>query len=134
MFHGMISLIAKMNKKKIGTVVVQVLRLGNIGNSGDGKMNMFLHAQPLTGDSVDSEIYALPIPKSIADRLERIQRNFLWGATKDMLKFLLVAWDKVCLPVEAGSLGIMKIGRVNQALLGSDYDALGMKLLSCGDA
>ena len=93
--------------------------MGNIGNSGDGKTkNMFLHAQPITGDSVDSEIYALPIPKLVADRLERIQRNFLWGATKDVLKFLLVAGDKVCLPVEAGGLGIMMIGRFNQALLG----------------
>ena len=30
----------------------------------------------------------------------------------------LVAWDKVCMPVVAGVLGIRRIGLFNQALLG----------------
>lgn len=51
-------------------------------------------------------------------RLERIQRNFLWGASEDVFKYPLVAWDKVCLPVEDGGLGIRRVGLFNQVLLG----------------
>ena len=31
------------------------------------------------------------IPQHVADRLERIQRNFLWGSSNDVFKFSLVA-------------------------------------------
>ena len=54
----------------------------------------------------------------MAARLERIQRNFLWGASEDVLKYPLVAWEKVCLPVEDGGLGVRRVGLFNQALLG----------------
>ena len=57
-------------------------------------------------------------PLHIADRLERIQRNFLWGSFSDVFKYPLVAWDKVVWPVEMEGLGIRKIGLFNQALLG----------------
>ena len=30
----------------------------------------------------------------------------------------LVAWEKVCLPMEEGGLGIRRVGLFNQALLG----------------
>ena len=42
------------------------------------------------------------IPKAVAARLESIQRNFLWGSSEGSFKFPLVAWDKVCSPVERG--------------------------------
>ena len=58
------------------------------------------------------------IPQAVAARLERIQRNFLWGASEDVFKYPLVAWEKVCLPVEDGGLGIWGVGLFNQALLG----------------
>ena len=54
----------------------------------------------------------------MAARIERIQRNFLWDASEDVFKYPLVAWDKVCLPVESGGLGIRRIGLFNKALLG----------------
>ena len=57
------------------------------------------------------------IPQHIADKLERIQRNFLWGSSNDVFRYPLVAWDKVVWPVEIGGLGIQKIGLFNQALL-----------------
>ena len=37
------------------------------------------------------------IPKAVANRLERIQRNFLWGSSVECFKYPLVAWEKVCL-------------------------------------
>ncbi|XP_030924785.1 uncharacterized protein LOC115951776 [Quercus lobata] len=33
--------------------------------------------------------------KAVAARIERIQRNFLWGASENVFKYPLVAWDKV---------------------------------------
>ena len=58
------------------------------------------------------------IPQAVAARIERIQKNFLWGASEDVFKYPLVAWDKVCLPVEFGGLGIQRIGLFNKDLLG----------------
>ena len=58
------------------------------------------------------------IPQAVAARIERIQRNFLWGVSEDVFKYPLVAWDKVCLPIESGGLGIRRIGLFNKALLG----------------
>ena len=45
------------------------------------------------------------IPKSVAARLESIQRNFIWGSSEGSFKYPLVACEKVCLPVEMGGLG-----------------------------
>ena len=58
------------------------------------------------------------IPKAVATRLERIQRNFLWGSSVVCFKYPWVAWEKVCLPRELGGLGIRNLASFNQALLG----------------
>ena len=58
------------------------------------------------------------IPKAVAARLENIQKNFLWGSAVGCFKYPLVAWDKACLPVEMGGLGIRNVASFNQALLG----------------
>ena len=58
------------------------------------------------------------IPKTVTTRLERIQRNFLWGSSIECFKYPLVAWENVCLPREFGGLGIRKFASFNQALLG----------------
>ena len=54
----------------------------------------------------------------MATRLERIQRNFLWGSSVECFKYPLVAWENVCLPRELGGFGIRKLVPFNQALLG----------------
>ena len=58
------------------------------------------------------------ILKAVEARLESIQKNFLWGSSVGCFKYPLVAWDKVCLPVEMGGLGIRNVEPFNQALLG----------------
>ena len=58
------------------------------------------------------------IPIAVADRLERTQRNFLWGSSEECFKYPLVAWEKVCLPIDLGGLGIKKLVHFNRALLG----------------
>ena len=58
------------------------------------------------------------IPKAVAARLESIQRSFLQGSFEGSFKYPLVAWEKMCLFVEMGGLGIRSVVPFNQALLG----------------
>ena len=54
------------------------------------------------------------IPSHVANKIEKIQRDFLWGDSK----VHLVGWDKVCAPKANGGLGIRKLTTFNRALLG----------------
>ena len=45
------------------------------------------------------------IPNYVANRIEKLQRDFLWGDSKTHL----VGWDKVCAPIANGGLGIRKL-------------------------
>ena len=59
-----------------------------------------------------------PIPVSVANRIARLQRDFLWGGLGDESKFHLVDWSTVCTPLASGGLGIMNLRTFNVALLG----------------
>ena len=54
------------------------------------------------------------IPMHVANKIERVQRDFLWGDSKTHL----VGWDKVCAPLKNGGLGVRKLPTFNKALLG----------------
>uniref|UniRef100_A0A2N9I472 Reverse transcriptase domain-containing protein n=1 Tax=Fagus sylvatica TaxID=28930 RepID=A0A2N9I472_FAGSY len=58
------------------------------------------------------------IPVSVANRIEKIQRNFLWGGQGEVVNPHLVNWDTVCSPITYGGLGVRKIVPFNKALLG----------------
>ena len=58
------------------------------------------------------------IPKAVAKRIEKIQRDFLWGGGSVEGKVHLINWQVVCSPKEEGGLGIRKIDLLNKTLLG----------------
>ena len=66
-------------------------------------------------------IYQLSLfrmPKLVAKRLEKLQRDFIWGGGNLERKIHLINWEVVCTQKEKGGLGIRKIDLLNKALLG----------------
>jgi hypothetical protein len=59
-----------------------------------------------------------PILVSVAKKLERLQRKFLWSGMGDETKFHLVNWHRVCSPIKAGGLRVRNVIKFNQTLLG----------------
>ena len=64
------------------------------------------------------QISLFRIPKSVAWRLEKLQRDFLWGGGNLERKVHLVNWEVVCAEKEKGGLGLRKLVPLNKALLG----------------
>ena len=57
-----------------------------------------------------------PIPRSVRMRIERIQRNFLWGGGALERRPHLVNWEVVCRDKKSGGPGIKKLSILNKAL------------------
>ncbi|XP_068483362.1 uncharacterized protein [Phaseolus vulgaris] len=58
------------------------------------------------------------LPSVVAEKLVRLQRNFLWGWGSDGRKIAWVSWKKVCEPRDYGGLGVIDLRKFNLALLG----------------
>ena len=58
------------------------------------------------------------IPASVATKIERLQRDFLWSGVGEGKRDHLVSWDVVCNPKAKGGLGFGKISIRNFTLLG----------------
>ena len=74
---------------------------------------------------IRSTLSSLPIyflslfrmPKLVCSRLEKIQRDFLWGGGNLESKPHLVNWKTVCLEKSRGGLGVRGLSKMNQAFL-----------------
>jgi hypothetical protein len=47
-----------------------------------------------------------PIPVGVANPLDKLQRDFLWGGIGNEAKFHLVNWKRICTPLQLGGLGV----------------------------
>ena len=63
----------------------------------------------------------------MAKRIEKIQRNFLWGNSEEVINFYLVNWDHICTPYSNGGLNIRNLRRFNEGLLGKWLWRFGME-------
>ena len=59
------------------------------------------------------------IPRKVCTRLEKIQRDSLWGGGVLEKKVHLVNWSAVCADMRQGGLGIHGLMALNKALLGN---------------
>jgi hypothetical protein len=59
-----------------------------------------------------------PISSSVASRIEKLQRDFLWGGLGEEFKYHLVSWSTICSPISEGGLGIKNLRIFNQTFLG----------------
>ncbi|RVX20331.1 putative ribonuclease H protein [Vitis vinifera] len=58
------------------------------------------------------------MPKSVARRLDKVQRDFLWGGGSEERKAHLIKWEAICEDKSKGGLGLRKLVFLNKALLG----------------
>ena len=74
---------------------------------------------------IHSTLSSLPIyylslfrmPQKVCARLEKIQRQFLWGGSNHDRKISLVRWAIMCTNKSKGGIGIKSFSKMNKALL-----------------
>jgi ribonuclease HI len=57
------------------------------------------------------------LPNSVCNKLDRLNRNFLWGSSEEKKKMHMVGWEKVCRTKSLGGLGLYACKPRNIALL-----------------
>ena len=57
------------------------------------------------------------IPVNVCEKLDKINRDFLWGSTDERRKMHMVSWSKIVRSKEEGGLGIQEARAKNIALL-----------------
>ena len=57
------------------------------------------------------------INQNMAEKIERIQQNFLWSGIEEKNKLSLVNWEELCKPKNKGVLGVRRLQDLNKALL-----------------
>ncbi|KAL6314901.1 hypothetical protein AAG906_029119 [Vitis piasezkii] len=91
------------------------LRFGKDSTSPKGRITL------IKSTLASMPIYQMSIfrmPKSVAKRVKKTQRDFLWGGGKLEGKVHLVKWDAVCTEKHKAGLELRRIATLNRALLG----------------
>ncbi|KAF7812710.1 RNA-directed DNA polymerase [Senna tora] len=57
------------------------------------------------------------IPKVTCSKIEKLQRNFVWGHLDNVRKPHPISWKTVCSPKESGGLGIKRLTLMNNAFI-----------------
>ncbi|XP_038974250.1 uncharacterized protein LOC120105653 [Phoenix dactylifera] len=57
------------------------------------------------------------VPKTVLVGIERLMRSFLWGSYRGGHGIHLLAWERVCLPLREGGLGVQSLLVRREALL-----------------
>ena len=63
-----------------------------------------------------NQMSLLRVPKAVANKMERLQRDFLWGGGVVVKKPHLVNWEVVCSNKGQGGLGIRNLSKLNKVL------------------
>jgi hypothetical protein len=73
----------------------------------------------------------------VTNRLEKLQRDFLWGGIEDAFKYHLVNWHTICSSKVSEGLGVKNLIQFNRALMGKwrwrftvDRDVLWRKVVA----
>lgn len=76
------------------------------------------------------------LPTRLCEKLDKVNRNFLWGSTCEKRKLHLVGWNKIIKSKEEGGIGIQTSKAKNIALLGKlnwrmfhEKESLGAKVI-----
>ncbi|KAK8993184.1 hypothetical protein V6N11_033287 [Hibiscus sabdariffa] len=65
------------------------------------------------------------MPVTVANRLNSLMSNFLWGGDSKKSKIHWVRWDLLCKPYSLGRLGIANLDIMNRAFLSKWYRRYG---------
>ncbi|CAN1176762.1 Putative ribonuclease H protein At1g65750 [Linum perenne] len=57
------------------------------------------------------------LPISTCTEIDKRIRNFVWGSSETEHKTHLISWEQVCLPKEAGGLGLRSTRILNRAFM-----------------
>ncbi|RVW14451.1 putative ribonuclease H protein [Vitis vinifera] len=70
------------------------------------------------------------MPKSVARRLDKVQRDFLWGGGSVERKAHLIKWEAICEDKSKGGLGLRKLVLLNKlCLVNGSGDLLMIKMI-----
>ncbi|KAL4298891.1 hypothetical protein AHAS_Ahas17G0046200 [Arachis hypogaea] len=74
-------------------------------------------AQSSIGPIANFAMQHSKLPKGICSKVEKAQRNFVWGSDENHRRVHLISWETLCLPKDAGGLGFKRLEVMNQAFL-----------------